>query len=786
MIKFKQTLVAIALGVALSGCGSEESPSVGGSSEFSELRDYWSSYYIGDPSLPFDRVLEDTTDSMTASAAKWAQSYQPNSNDGLWSDIPFEIDSVEGREVIGEQLYKTYQRLFTMARAYSLPQGDLYQDSELLAVIDESLRLLNAGFYREGAIEYGNWWFWQLGISRSVNDTLVLLYGDLEPDLIASYNEATTYFLPSATHLNEGEGSTRPVEESTGANRVHAAQVLMLRAMLSDDKAGFDDVSSALDVVLDVVEVGDGFYADGSFIQHTDIAYNGTYGNGLLESLGMLSGVISMAEWGVDSDYLTDLYPLFEKSFYPFLIDGRMMDMVSGRAVSRLTGQNHKVGHAVLSSMLFYVESAPEPINGELRRFLKTQIHEDEFLDFLTNPRFFRNHQLALEIVNDDSIELLGERRAHVQFPSMDRVVHHRADWSFGVAYHSSRIGNYECMGGENLKGWHTGDGVSYLYNNQLGHFTDYWALVDSKKLPGTTVTSDAYGECKGQLRGDGNRQDLIDWAGGVELNGFGAVGFNFSNVDNTLAAKKSWFMFDDVVISVGYGISNSAAYTTMENRKFDSSAKVKVNGSELLEGGEFHGALSRLELTVPEQENPITYVVPSAHDSSVTRSCTTGNYNEIGTSDSEVSGCFATATLSHGMDDFYVYHLYPNSPSHEVDASELNGDYQVIDNSDLVQSVVNEPQSVAAFNFWGESDSGIVHAYGPLSMMYQAVDAQTLEVSVSDPTREQDLIRFKLDVSYEIIADEQDRLTQDGDGAFSVDVSDLGGRSYKFILVRT
>ncbi|MDP2567566.1 polysaccharide lyase family 8 super-sandwich domain-containing protein [Photobacterium damselae subsp. piscicida] len=57
---------------------------------------------------------------------------------------------------------------------------------------------------------------------------------------------------------------------------------------------------------------------------------------------------------------------------------------------------------------------------------------------------------------------------------------------------HSSRLGNFECMNNENRKGWFTGDGMSYFYTNQLDYFHDYWPVVDSYRLPGTTVDDSA------------------------------------------------------------------------------------------------------------------------------------------------------------------------------------------------------------------------------------------------------------------------------------------------------
>ena len=54
---------------------------------------------------------------------------------------------------------------------------------------------------------------------------------------------------------------------------------------------------------------------------------------------------------------------------------------------------------------------------------------------------------------------------------------------------YSQRVGNYEFGNTENKKGWHTADGMLYLYNQDFAQFDEgYWATIDPYRLPGTTV----------------------------------------------------------------------------------------------------------------------------------------------------------------------------------------------------------------------------------------------------------------------------------------------------------
>ena len=59
-----------------------------------------------------------------------------------------------------------------------------------------------------------------------------------------------------------------------------------------------EDRTQILDGLNSVAEVGkiviekDGFYKDGSFVQHDNVAYNGTYATVLFDGLGMILELI--------------------------------------------------------------------------------------------------------------------------------------------------------------------------------------------------------------------------------------------------------------------------------------------------------------------------------------------------------------------------------------------------------------------------------------------------------------------------------------------------------------
>lgn len=197
----------------------------------------------------------------------------------------------------------------------------------------------------------------------------------------------------------------------------------------------------------------------------------------------------------------------------------------------------------------------------------KYWIQEDSHLNYLTNLTDFNDIKLAEKLLKNDAIKPRGELLLHKTFANMDRVVTRKPGYAFGISMYSDRIQNYEDMNNENRKGWYTGEGMTYLYNNDLDQFSDgFWPTVDPYRLPGTTVDTMARADGSGEHRSDNS------WVGGSTLaNMYGTAGMNYSAWNSSLTAKKSWFMFDDEIVALGAGISSKedrTIETIVENRK--------------------------------------------------------------------------------------------------------------------------------------------------------------------------------------------------------------------------
>lgn len=748
--------------------------------QYALLRQRWSEYFLGNPQLPMSPGVQQSIAAINHYAAQLLATIQLSGH-SVWPDLILDNKTLEGQQQLGANLYQTYLRLFQMARAYRFSNNQ-----QLQTALINSLTLLNRNYYHQGAIEWGDWWYWQVGIAKVLGNLLVLLYDDVPKSLLQNYIAASRYFVASPTQFTRWTGSlSSPIMfTSTGGNRTDNAQVVLIRGVLDQKPQEITQSLAALAPVLAIVDRGDGFHPDGSFIQHRDLPYTGTYGQVLVADLGLLMSLVAETPWQTYIAELQTIYPLLLRAVTPLMVNGLMMDMVNGRAIARISGQDDLVGFAMINAMLLHVEAAPEPYQTQLKSFIKGQIERTDAEVFFSNLNYLNTHQLAQAIMDDPSVIASKPQFLHQQFADMNRLVHHRPGWSFGLAMYSDRVGNYECINGENLKGWYTASGMTYLYNAQQGHYINYWPVVDPYRLPGTTVVDEARVPCSGQLtaEGDGQLSDMV-WVGGSQLGNLGIAGMDFNNWNGQLQAKKSWFMLDDMVVSLGAGIRNEStapALTTMANRHDGTRTQVTVNSEPLHPGAQFKALLQQLHISDLDSGTNLGYALLTPAQGEVFRFCQQGNWSDIGVDNGTVSGCFTTAVLPHTDNSDYAFAMLPGVDQQGLENFIRQPTVSIIANSSQVQAIAHE--GLLAANFWAKASASMIMANQPMSIMLASCGNQ-LHVGVSDPTQSNAPISFVIDGNFQLLTDTEGRITLDDSNEITADLSDLRGSSYQFTL---
>ncbi|WP_067196463.1 polysaccharide lyase family 8 super-sandwich domain-containing protein [Microbacterium sp. XT11] len=712
---------------------------VGVADAFDELREKYrtmltggTGYSLSDPDIAA-RVVQITD----AAQGLWDTMQKAPDRVRLWNDASFGSDSAS--------MTTTYSRLRDMALAYSTHGSDLEGDPALKADLISALDWMNANKFFDGVTMYQNWWHWQIGAPLALNDIVALLYDELTPTQVSDYMAAIAYTQPSVT--------------MTGANRLWESQVIALSGINAKDSSRVAAGRDGLSALFPYVTSGDGFSTDGSFVQHSFYAYNGGYGVSLLAGISDLLYLLHGSAWEVVDPNKANVFRWIYEAYEPFIYKGNLMDMVRGREISRHGTQDLDAAVDVLEAMIRLFDVASPADSSAFKGMVKYWLQLD------TDKTFHEQAPVDLIVaangmLGDPSVTARGELTTHRQFSAMDRTVHLRPDFGFGISMSSSRIGNYEAINSENNKGWHTGDGMTYLYNDDLSQFNDdFWPTVDSYRLPGTTVLRNTTQAA--------NARNGEDWVGGAGLRGeYGVAGMQLHPVGRSLEAKKSWFMFDDEIVALGTGISSTdgiATETIVENRKLNDAGDnvLTVNGaveptalgwSETLTGVDY----AHLAGTVPGSD--IGYYFPGGATLEGLREARTGNWRQVNSSaawgdSTPHTRNYVTLAIGHGTnptDESYSYVLLPNKTSAQVGAYAAAPDISILENSESVQAVRENSLNVTGINFWKDepTKAGGVTSDRRASVMVSET-ADELELSVSDPTQKNvGMIYLTLDAS--------------------------------------
>ncbi|NRQ35579.1 polysaccharide lyase 8 family protein [Nonomuraea sp. NN258] len=655
----------------------------------------------------------------------------------LWPDLPLAAGA--------GAVWESYRRLRLAATAWATPGAAQHDDDRVLGRLVSALDLLNRDHYHERLPETGNWWFWEIGSPAELTRVCVLLGDRLSPDRRAAYLRAVDRFCPDPDRR-----TGHPDVSESAANRADKAFIVALRGVAG---RGAAELALARDALSDTRDggrhslfryaaTGDGFHRDGSFIQHGHVAYTGSYGVVQLAAVTQVLALLAGSPWRVSDPAAGVVLDWVVRSFAPFVHDGLMMDAVRGRAVTRRSSADHVIGHEVITAVLLLARDAPEPHRSGLRALAKGWMLRDERHPYLERAPAAAV-RAAVEVAADPEIPAAPGPTGHFVFPAMDRVVHRRPGWSFAISMSSARTSAYEAINGENLRGWYTGDGMTYLYpGGPAGYGDDFWPTVNPYRLPGTTVCT-------------GPREDLSfsayrpvnAWAGGAVLGGrYGAAAMELIGHDVTLRARKSWFCLDTAVMALGSGITSSDGRTieTVVENRISAADPYLGDGWAHLEGA---GG----------------YVFTGARTMVETR---TGCWRDVnagfdtgGTTD-PITRRYVTFWFDHGVnpvDAGYAYVLLPNATRAETAAFALTAPVRVLANTAEVQAV--EHEGLVAATFWSAGTAGPVSADAPCAALVRRSPGR-LSVAVADPSRTVDTVTLTLGHPVRAVAGADDTVT--------------------------
>lgn len=675
----------------------------------------------------------------------------------LWEDKAF-ADAEMGAKVT-----ESLDRLKLIAIQYCSPYSKHYHNEEVKQQIMNALNFILANKYgpSKPASTPSNWWDWQIGAPKSLVDLAILFDSELPKEVKSDITKTIDRFVPKANYrLNSSL-----VE--TGANLIDKIAIVIKRAALDENEERLQHAKECIAPLFSYSSTGDGYYPDGSFIQHGNIPYNGSYGYVLLNELANSIIMLNLTENPLDEEQIKFFEDKLLRHYIPFIsYGGNVVDSVRGRAVSRKVQQGDTMGMQMMGVLLQYADTGAsketkEAIYHQLKGIINEKFNEKQTQDF--SVLAYSDYLRVMNLKENDEITA-QQRNTFQVYSYMDRIVSNREGYTFTLAANSNRMCT-EQGNSENLLGRYQGQGYTQIYNNDISQYNkDYNATVDQYRLSGVTTAHQDLGF---------NTPGQSKWSGGTTLDGInGTSGFiltgdkqltylsgGFGSENNTgvtsgITARKSYFVFGDRIVYLGSDINNlntdpevDYVETIVENRKTIEGMQLSVDGQTVVnENGTMTITNPKTAyLSGKTSENGLGYIFLEDAQLDVKKETRSGTWNDVNkiakfTDYTPVSNDYISMAVNHGQtpqNATYSYVILPHASEKEVIAYQNNPTIQVLSNTIEVHAVQDMVTGQTAFNFFEAGHVQDVTVDKPVSIvMDKKENSESFAFAISDPTR--------------------------------------------------
>lgn len=754
--------------------------------------------HVGTPDSNANPTTAKKVASLVSTARSRIADLDPAAVSGIFRSVP--LGTLEAN------ISLTFQRLADIALVTRLPgaPSDLRDNADLQQRVIAAVATVQQRWLADQSSGYyGNWYHWEIGYPTQLGKILAFLAADLRANHRPLLDELIATM---DAYLRAGTNGDVDLDSRfhTGANLADITGNRIIQgALLGEDDRIAKAVSDGAGVYATVNPyalvhgVTDGYYADGSFLQHSSVAYTGSYGKVLLQRSVQTIKVLQGTVW----DGVETLVPVVDRwvrdGFAPVIYEGWMMESVKGRGVSRTTsGYTDVLG--VIESATDLAYYLPGAAGDRMKAWVKylaqvTRVTVDpvRFVSPLSILRY-------LAILGDDAVaakNLVAPVSTHA-FNAMERNVHLRPGYGFSLSRSSVRVSKYEYMSGENLRPWFSGDGAHQLYlaaQDQTRAFgVDEQVVVSPYGRPGTSAPvedrktiPELYGTAwydnpdQGFTSSSESQNHFVYFplgtnqhSGGATLGAYATTALVLSDDAARLAAARgelppdfisyanargtrSWFMFDDeiVVLSAGVGDRTRAVTSTVDARMGATTDSIMVSGQA---GGRPVGAGEHPGLSWAHWDNRTTgarvgYRFLSPTDASLSSAARSGTLRDVRTANPATTvtrHVFSLATLTGpGHAASYAWMLLPGAT---VEDTARDRPITVLANTSILQAVRHDGLGLTMVNTFDERSHhvGGLRVKGAASVVVHEQDG-TVSVAVSDPLFTQRSITVEVDGSF-------------------------------------
>ncbi|GAB7080018.1 polysaccharide lyase family 8 super-sandwich domain-containing protein [Megalodesulfovibrio paquesii] len=439
---------------------------------------------------------------------------------GRWPDIDYQ-DVSAARWKPREHL----ERVLHLAGAWATPKGAFTNSATVLDACRRGL-----GLWLDKDYQSKNWWYNEISVPKRMGSIMLLLEPQLEPETLHRGLDI----------VNRGWARPDPEDWEANTNQVDRAFIRILQGCLTRDAAMLGEAfaSASFTLTQDPAQARKtgGIQPDLSFQMHGPQLYTGGYGLQYPAYVLEIARFARGTQWALTPVQLDTLLR-YMLDHQRWVVRARWLDPATlGRNISRPQADDASILDRGLELASLFNPSRLDEINA------------------------FRE-----EIKTPGRGGPVGNR----QFWCSDYMTHRRPGVLASVKMVSSRTRGTETGNNENLKGQHLSQGSFFL----LRRGDDYSGLFpvwNWRMVPGVTAAQDP-GPFSQYKWGRGSEGET-DFAGGVSdgMNGLAAMDFRSEG----LAARKSWFFFDDLALLLGAGISHPGGpvFTTIDQRRLSGS----------------------------------------------------------------------------------------------------------------------------------------------------------------------------------------------------------------------
>ncbi|HYC59537.1 MAG TPA: polysaccharide lyase family 8 super-sandwich domain-containing protein [Thermoanaerobaculia bacterium] len=656
------------------------------------VRAQFHAYYTGagaDPSSPRMRRGLDELESLTRqiTGPTWLRS------DGSWYDINYN-ETPNG----GWGPWDHTRRLIVMAKAYRTPGQGMYRNPALRAQIDAALAYTKT-FYGATIFPAGNWWFWTIGIPIDLGPTLVLMEGEVDPQVHADLLHAMQLRIGNSP---TGRGITGPIP--TGQNLVWSSFTHLCLGILKNDAPMLAAVRDAMDFVVKPTS-GEGIKRDRSFHQHGAQLYTGGYGGSFANDVARYALLTRGTSYGLPAESLA--------SFSDYVADGIAWTLYGSyfdvSVISREVARPSTTGFNGIAALLQTSQIA-SPRASEIRAAASKMLGTWGALP---------SELAALASKVEASRFPSAWPNGHRHYFASDYTVHRRDGWFASVKMFSTRTKSGESTNEENLRGARQSDGRFYLVQRGDEYFgRDIWPALDWTRLPGTTVEQKA--DTASNAYGYGTRT----FAGGTGDGRNGVSAMELAPLQSALIARKSWFFFDDAIVFLTNSITS-----TSTNR-----IETIVNQWPLLNA---NAQLARRD-DWAVLEN-VGYWFPTPVDLKVTRESRTGTWASLGGSADATphTKSFVTMWLDHGTSPVNAsaeYVIVPNMTSTSMAAWAASRPLSIVANNDTVSAARDHRTGALGIAFWRAGAVEGIQSSAAAVVYITTPTSTTMRIDAADP----------------------------------------------------